>query len=112
MGQMSRCRVLGSLVFAFVCVSAWFSAVGCELAYDTHEAPESVSPDTGADAAKDGSVVIPGPCKPPGYYCGNDKIPGDPNILYQCVADADAKIHERCEAGCKIAPPGSDDYCK
>jgi hypothetical protein len=104
MGQMLRFRLLGSFVFASVCVCA-----ACELAYETHEAPEST--DTGIDAGKDTAVVIPGPCKPPGYYCGNDKVPGDPNILYQCVADADAKIHERCEAGCKIAPPGSDDYC-
>jgi hypothetical protein len=72
---------------------------GCELAYPTHEAPES-------DA-----TVIPGPCKPLGLYCGNDKVIGDPNILYRCVADADPVVSQRCDAGCKVAPPGTDDYC-
>jgi hypothetical protein len=68
---MLRFRVLGSLVFASVCVCAGFSAVGCELAYETHEAPESTDAADAKDARKDSadtSVVIPGPCKPPGLY--------------------------------------------
>jgi hypothetical protein len=81
------------------------SLTGCELAYPTHEAPEG-------DAAVDSTIVITGSCKPPGLYCGNDKVHGDPGILYKCVADADAVISERCETGCIVAPPGSDDFCQ
>ncbi len=113
--------VLGPLI-------ALVGFAGCELAYPTHEA-EGASGDAAdtselrdagdtsdaRDARTDGdgdtSVVIPGKCKPPGLYCGNDKIPGDPNVLYKCVADADAVVSERCEAGCEVAPPGFDDDC-
>jgi len=73
--------------------------VACQLAYPTEE-------------REDTGVIIPGPCKPPGHYCGNDKVPGDPSTLYLCVADADARVIEKCEAGCVVAPPGTDDYCK
>ncbi|MGZ3424530.1 MAG: hypothetical protein ACXVEF_33635 [Polyangiales bacterium] len=98
---MPPSRLVGVLLFVLGCA-------GCELAYPTHETSESSE----SDAAADSTLVIPGPCKPPGLYCGNDKVPGDPNVLYQCVDGGDAKVHERCEAGCKIAPPGVDDYCK
>jgi hypothetical protein len=100
MEEMRLFRLAGSLLLLLACLVC----EGCELAYPTHESPET-------DAAVDSTVFIPGTCKPPGYYCGNDKIPGDPNVLYQCVAGDDAKVHERCEAGCKIAPSGVDDYC-
>lgn len=74
--------------------------LACELAYPTHELVDAgATPDAGA-------------CKPSGRYCGNDKVMGDPNTLYLCVADADARVLGVCEAGCVVAPPGNDDYCK
>ena len=94
---MHRCVLLGSVLAVF--------SAGCELAYPTHESPEG-------DAAVDSAHVIAGPCKPPGLYCGNDKVPGDPGVLYRCVADADAIVVQRCDAGCRIAPAGTDDSCR
>ena len=87
------------LLFFLACCTL---ITACELAYPTHE-----SPDEPAD-----SGFIPGPCKPPGKYCGNDKVIGDPSTLYLCVADADARVISRCEAGCVVAPAGNDDFCK
>ena len=95
-----RRRVFLGAVF----VACGASSTGCELAYPTHESPEG-------DAGVDSTLVIPGPCKPPGLYCGNDKVPGDPGILYKCVADAAAVISERCDAGCTVADAGHDDFC-
>lgn len=80
--------------------------VACQLAFPTEEREERV------DSGVDTGLLFPGPCKPPGHYCGTDKVPGDRNTLYLCVADADARVIEKCEAGCVIAPPGTDDYCK
>lgn len=96
---------------------AFAGIAGCELAYPTHEADSTgdattdSAKDSAKDAAVDGDAFIPGKCKPTGLYCGNDKVPGDPDVLYRCVADADAVVVERCEAGCAVAPPGYDDDC-
>jgi hypothetical protein len=79
----------------------------CTLAYPTHERDDEDA------SVPDTAPVDSGPkCKPPGHYCGNDKLVGDPNTLYVCVADAAPRVLERCEAGCVVAPPGTDDYCK
>lgn len=90
--------------------------LACSLAYPTRELVETTdaSPaDSAVDSRKtDSGLIVPGPCKPPGEYCGQDKVSGDPNTLYRCVADADAVVIEKCEAGCVIAPPGTDDYCR
>jgi hypothetical protein len=99
----SGARTIGMRRLLFFLASSTL-ILACELAYPTHELD-----DTGArpDAARDA-----GSCVPSGRYCGNDKVQGDPNTLYLCVADADARVLTRCEAGCVVAPPGTDDYCK
>lgn len=73
----------------------------CTLAYPTHERDGDAAP------------VDSGPrCKTSGQYCGNDKLVGDPNTLYVCLADGGGRVLQRCDAGCVVAPPGTDDYCK
>ena len=102
-----------SRLLFFACSTLFFA---CSLAYPTRELVETTDAtplDSAVDSRKaDTGLIVPGPCKPPGRYCGNDKVPGDPNTLYRCVADADAVVIGACEAGCVIAPPGSDDYCR
>jgi hypothetical protein len=56
--------------------------------------------DAGPDACKDG-----------GFYCGGDKLVGDPQSLYRCSAGTGIDRVE-CSDGCVIAPAGSDDHCR
>lgn len=53
----------------------------------------------------------PDACKNGGFYCGGDKLAGDPQSLYRCSAGAgvDRMV---CADGCVIAPAGSDDHCR
>ncbi|HEY5927525.1 MAG TPA: hypothetical protein VIV11_37835 [Kofleriaceae bacterium] len=50
-------------------------------------------------------------CIEGGYYCGGDKLAGDPQSRYRCTGGvgADRMI---CPDGCVVAPPGEDDYCR
>lgn len=52
-----------------------------------------------------------GPCVEGGFYCGGDKLDGDPRTLYRCAAGAgvDGRV---CANGCVVAAPGQDDYCR
>jgi murein DD-endopeptidase MepM/ murein hydrolase activator NlpD len=49
-------------------------------------------------------------CSPGGFYCGGDKIGGNPNILYRCRASASPVVVQKCTSGCRVHP-GSDDSC-
>ena len=95
----------------FLCCSTLIAA--CSLAYPTRELEDDTSapPDTKVDTAKPDAATDVGRCVTNGRYCGNDKVMGDPNHLYVCLADGGAKLLQRCEAGCLVAPPGMDDYC-
>lgn len=45
-----------------------------------------------------------------GYYCGNDRVNGDPNTLYQCSGGAIASSAP-CPGGCQVMPSGTNDLC-
>jgi hypothetical protein len=51
------------------------------------------------------------PCVEGGFYCGGDKLAGDPQSLYRCSGGAgvDRMI---CSEGCVVAPAGTDDHCR
>jgi hypothetical protein len=52
-----------------------------------------------------------GTCVEGGFYCGGDKLDGDPQSLYRCSGGVgvDRRI---CANGCVVAPPGEDDDCR
>lgn len=50
-------------------------------------------------------------CVAGGFYCGGDKVAGDPDTLYQCNAGGVPLARGRCEYGCVIRP-GDDDVCR
>lgn len=52
-----------------------------------------------------------GTCVDGGFYCGGDKLDGDPQSLYRCSGGAgvDPMV---CADGCVIAAAGSDDHCR
>lgn len=52
-----------------------------------------------------------GGCKEGGFYCGGDKLDGDPQTLYRCTSGA-GTAPQVCANGCVIAPQGSDDACR
>jgi hypothetical protein len=68
-----------------------------------------------------GCTVVPGgndyceggdlPCIEPGFYCGGDKLDGDPQSRYRCSGGAGIE-RMVCPNGCVVAPPGDDDYCR
>jgi hypothetical protein len=53
----------------------------------------------------------PEPCKEGGFYCGGDKLAGDPQSRYRCSGGVgvDRVI---CPDGCVVAPEGFDDDCR
>lgn len=46
-----------------------------------------------------------------GLYCGGDKVPGDPDTLYECNTGGVPHARGRCAGGC-VVDPGEDDYCR
>lgn len=60
---------------------------------------------------EDDACEPPTPCVVGGYYCGGDKINGDPDVLYRCVGGG-ATVFERCANGCTVGAPGTDDFCE
>jgi len=53
----------------------------------------------------------PGTCVDGGFYCGGDKLDGDPQTLYRCSAGVGV-AGVVCADGCIVAPPGMDDLCR
>jgi hypothetical protein len=51
------------------------------------------------------------PCRVGGFYCGGDKLDGDPGILYRCGTGGTPVVAERCAKGCQVEKSGSDDAC-
>ena len=49
-------------------------------------------------------------CTAGAFYCGGDKLAGDPQVLYQCNAGGVPLARGRCLAGCTTRP-GKDDQC-
>lgn len=52
-----------------------------------------------------------GGCQQGGYYCGGDKVTGNPNVLYKCTGGNGGTVSRVCGDGCRINS-GSDDSCK
>lgn len=50
-------------------------------------------------------------CCGSGMYCGNDGLPGDPTVLFDCQRDRIDPV-TRCDAGCLSESSGVDDRCK
>lgn len=53
----------------------------------------------------------PTPCEVGGFYCGGDKVNGDPGALYKCDGNRMGQLEKKCPNGCKVAAAGADDYC-
>ena len=54
---------------------------------------------------------VGGTCVEGGFYCGGDKVDGDPQTLYTCNAGVGIDPMP-CPDGCVVAPPNNDDYCR
>jgi hypothetical protein len=52
-----------------------------------------------------------GTCVVPGFYCGGDKLDGDPQTLYTCEAGGGGTVKTVCANGCQINKAGQDDGC-
>ena len=52
-----------------------------------------------------------GTCMDGGFYCGGDKLDGDPQSLYRCASGVgvDRMV---CPDGCVVASAGNDDGCR
>lgn len=62
-------------------------------------------------ADDDACRAVGGPCIDGGFYCGGDKLDGDPRSLYRCAGGVGVDRQE-CASRCVIAPAGSDDFCE
>jgi hypothetical protein len=51
------------------------------------------------------------PCIEGGFYCGGDKLDGDPQSRYRCSGGVGVD-RTFCPDGCVVGPPGEDDYCR
>lgn len=58
----------------------------------------------------DACRAVGGPCVEGGFYCGGDKLDGDPRSLYQCVGGV-GRNRRDCANGCAVRP-GQDDACR
>jgi hypothetical protein len=52
-----------------------------------------------------------GLCVTGAFYCGGDKVDGDPQTLYKCQAGGSGVVFKHCPNGCQVNS-GSDDACK
>jgi hypothetical protein len=67
----------------------------------------SVNPPPMDDACRGG----PATCIEGGFYCGGNKLDGDPQSRYTC-SGGKGIARQPCADGCVIAPAGSDDHCR
>ncbi|MBX3204780.1 MAG: hypothetical protein KF764_06910 [Labilithrix sp.] len=63
-------------------------------------------------APSSASCNAPVPCVTGGSYCGGDKLDGDPDVLYRCVASGAHTVIRRCGPGDCLVQPGRDDRCR
>ena len=90
-------RALGLVVFAVTVAGCW--------SFDYVEST-SASTDAGADARAR--------CNEGGFYCGGERLPGNPTALYRCNADGAGVLTQQCATACVLAPthqPRKDDAC-
>jgi hypothetical protein len=62
-------------------------------------------------ASGDTCKAVGGTCIETGFYCGGDKVDGDPSSLYRCTSGTGTFVME-CPNGCVIGSPGHDDACR
>ena len=62
-------------------------------------------------SSNDACRGVGGPCVETGYYCGGNKLDGDPRSRYQCIGGV-ARNRLDCPNGCEIRPAGQDDDCR
>lgn len=68
----------------------------------------TLEPDAHVDLSLE--LVPPVECVAGAFYCGGDKIAGDPNTLYQCNGGGVPLARGRCIHGCVVRPT-QDDQC-
>jgi hypothetical protein len=56
------------------------------------------------------TLAPPDACTAGSFYCGGDKLAGDPQTLYQCNAGGVPLARGRCRVACTVRP-GDDDAC-
>lgn len=99
-----RSRAVAARTLAASCGFA-AAAVGC---WDFDYVAPSETADATADAGPSDAGV---PCVTGGYYCGGERIAGDPRSLYRCNQDGSGTLTTTCATSCIVAPVGSDDKC-
>jgi hypothetical protein len=65
----------------------------------------------GGHAAVEIELAPPQDCVAGSFYCGGDKLAGDPGVLYQCNAGGVPLARGRCELEC-VVNTGNDDACR
>ncbi len=70
----------------------------------------SIALEPGAHATIDIVLAAPDACTPGSFYCGGDKLAGDPQTLYQCNGGGVPLARGVCLATCSIRPT-DDDTC-
>lgn len=61
-------------------------------------------------AADDTCAAGPDTCVEGGFYCGGNKLVGDPRSRYRCMGGV-GTAPQVCANGCEIKPAGFDDAC-
>lgn len=74
----------------------------------TGAASTTIAPDT--QASIELVLAPPAVCVAGAYYCGGDKVAGDPETLYQCNGGGVPLARGRCTHGCEVRPT-EDDVC-
>ncbi len=67
-----------------------------------------------APGARDGLallLVAPDDCTPGSFYCGGDRLAGDPQTLYQCNGGGVPLARGVCASQCSVRP-ADDDTCR
>jgi hypothetical protein len=72
----------------------------------TGAASTTVRPD--ARATLELVLAEPAMCVAGAFYCGGDKLAGDPETLYQCNGGGVPLARGRCVNGCVVRPTGQD----
>lgn len=65
----------------------------------------------GGHAAVSIELAPPQDCTPDSFYCGGDKIAGDPGVLYVCNGGGVPFARGRCQREC-VVNPDNDDACR
>jgi hypothetical protein len=65
----------------------------------------------GEHAAVELLLVAPDECVGGSFYCGGDKVAGDPDTLYECNEGGVPLARGRCAWGC-VVRPADDDTCR